>query len=389
MHTIPARRRRLAALLLLPFLLVLAGCGRLNADFEIVDASTINLSMDVAFESQALEDGGYTSAEDFCTDASGEESSSLDSAQWEPYEESGLWGCRAEGVATAEDFGADLNLTEEGGELTLSLGSGLGVSQSDLDLYGTYYDTDAFDFRVSFTFPGDVIEASGGEIDGNTVVFSDPVEFNDGVEITAEAGGFPWLIIVIVAVVVGLLLVAVVAVAIFLIVRNRRGGGGSNGTPVPAAYGAAGTPAPGAPQGSGVPPVPGAPPGGGVGHTPSASPQGGSRGQGQAAPPSSPSRGGQPPQGGQASPPAPQGSAPWGGSSAASQGAPQPSQGSRGWGTPAPADGTQQPSPPLAPQPGEQGGPAAPPSVHGPQEPAPQPWDHPDQQRGQQPGGQG
>lgn len=352
MHTIPARRRRLAALLLLPFLLVLAGCGRLNADFEIVDASTINLSMDLAFESQALEDGGYTSAEDFCTDASGEESSSLDSAQWEPYEESGMWGCRAEGVATAEDFGADLNLTEERGELTLSLGSGLGVSQSDLDFYGTYYDTDAFDFRVSFTFPGDVIEASGGEIDGNTVVFSDPVEFNDGVEITAEAGGFPWLIIVIVAVVVGLLLVAVVAVAIFLIVRNRRGGGG-------------------------------------VGHTPGASPQGGSRGQGQAAPPSSPSWGGQPPQGGQASPPAPQGSAPWGGSSAAPQGVPQSSQDSWGWGTPAPADGTQQPSPPLAPQPGEQGGPAAPPSVHGPQEPAPQPWDHPDQQRGQQPGGQG
>lgn len=345
MHTIPARRRRLAALLLLPFLLVLAGCGRLNADFEIVDASTINLSMDVAFESQALEDGGYTSAEDFCTDASGEESSSLDSAQWEPYEENGMWGCRAEGVATAEDFGADLNLAEEGGELTLSLGSGLGVSQSDLDLYGTYYDTDAFDFRVSFTFPGDVIEASGGEIDGNTVVFSDPVEFNDGVEITAEAGGFPWLIIVIVAVVVGLLLVAVVAVAIFLVVRNRRGGGGSNGTPVPAAFGAAGTP--GAPQGPGAPQAPGAQPGGGVGQSPGVPPQGGSWGQVQTAPPPSPSWGGQPPQGGQASPPAPQGSPSWGGSSAAPHGAPQSPQDSGGWGSPAPAVGAPQASPPL------------------------------------------
>ncbi|MGO1408647.1 MAG: LppM family (lipo)protein, partial [Brachybacterium sp.] len=60
-------RRRLLAVLLLPFLMVLAGCGKLHADFEITDADTVNAVFDIAVDTEFAE-GLWDSAETFCSE---------------------------------------------------------------------------------------------------------------------------------------------------------------------------------------------------------------------------------------------------------------------------------------------------------------------------------
>src|SRR5690625_7846119 len=88
-----------------------------------------------------------------------------------------------------------MQLTEEDGEfhLVMSGGDAAPVSESDLEVAGV----SDFEFRMSFTFPGSIIESSGGEVDGNTVTYTDVGEVSQGIDIRAEAGGFPWLIIVV------------------------------------------------------------------------------------------------------------------------------------------------------------------------------------------------
>src|SRR5699024_9861377 len=197
----------------------------------------------------------------------------------------------------------------------------LGSPMGDLD----------FDFRMTFTFPGAIIEASGGEVDGNSVTFTDVNEVTQGVDIRADASSFPWVIVVVAVLIIGFLFLVGLAAGVFCVRRARR----NKSTPaaVPGAYSA--DSAHGAPQGQ-----PGQP---------------GQQGQ--------PGQAGQQ-WGGQASPPpAPQQGQQWG----------QPQQGA-----------PQDPNAPQWNQPGQGGQPWDHPGQGG------QPWDHPGQggqngQGGQQP----
>jgi hypothetical protein len=319
-----SRRRRLLALLLVPFMMVLAGCGKLHADFEIQDAETIHVSFDFASAS-------FDSADEMCTSLESEMDVVDESApSVEPYEADGAFGCRIVGVLTSEDFDSGFSLTEEDGEYHLTI-SGDDTSVDDI---GTPEMAELdFDFRMTFTFPGEIIESSGGQIDGNSVTYTDVAEFGAGVDIRAEANTFPWVIVIIAVLVIGFLLLLVLAAIVFFVVRSRRNRGGGSGTP--GGYGAAAVPS-------------------AMGAS-SAGPQGGQQ-WGQTSPPAGP-QGGQ--QWGQTSPPAaPQGGQQWG-----------------------------QTSPPAAPQGGQQWG-APQQDGQGPQQP---PWAHPDapQNPGQNPGQQG
>ena len=111
----------------------------------------------------------------------------------------------------------------------------LGSPMGDLD----------FDFRMTFTFPGTIIEASGGEVDGNSVTFTDVNEVTQGVDIRADASSFPWVIVVVAVLIIGFLFLVVLAAVVFFVLRARR----NKSTPaaVPGAYSAAS--AQGAPQG--------------------------------------------------------------------------------------------------------------------------------------------
>src|SRR5690606_41821582 len=44
-----------------------------------------------------------------------------------------------------------------------------------------------FEFSMTFIFPGEIIESSGGQIDGSTVVFTDAAEIANGIDIRARS----------------------------------------------------------------------------------------------------------------------------------------------------------------------------------------------------------
>ena len=314
-------RRRLAAVLLLPFLLVLAGCGKLHADFDIQDVDTINVSYDVAFDEQFMA-GQYSSADSMCSDMQDEMGVMGEMApDVDPYEKDGQLGCVVTGVMTSDNFGTGFDLTEEDGEYHLAIEGDEGMSA---DLGSPMGD---FDFRMTFTFPGAIIEASGGEVDGNSVTFTDVNEVTQGVDIRADASSFPWVIVVVAVLILGFLFLVVLAAVVFFVLRARR----NKSTPaaVPGAYSAAS--AQGAPQGQPGQPGQQGQPG-----------QAGQQWGGQASPPPAPQQGqqwGQPQQGAPQDPNAPQwnqpgqGGQPWdypGQAGQNGQGGQQPPQ-SPGW----------------------------------------------------------
>ncbi|AXK46123.1 LppM family (lipo)protein [Brachybacterium saurashtrense] len=244
-------RRRLLAALLLPFVMVLAGCGKLHADFDIQDVDRIDATFDVAIDEEFAA-GSWSSADEFCQDAEGETLvDDADAPTVEPYEEDGRFGCVITGVITSDDYDSEFSLTEEDGEYHLVMSGDPSIDTSEIEGYGL-----EIDFRMTFTFPGEILEAPGGQIDGSSVTYTEMDVLAQGIDIRAEAGGsFPWVIVLVVVLVLGFLLLLVLAAAIFLVVRSRRKKNAA-GTAAPAAYGAAaampGTaqPAPGGSQGS-------------------------------------------------------------------------------------------------------------------------------------------
>ncbi|MGO2558343.1 LppM family (lipo)protein [Brachybacterium sp.] len=327
-------RRRLLAVLLLPFLMVLAGCGKLHADFEITDADTVNAVFDIAVDTEFAE-GLWDSAETFCSEMYSETLLDEDAPTVEPYEENGQLGCTISGVITSEDFDSDFNVTEEDGELHLVISG----DESTSDLASA--EDLGFDFRMTFTFPGKIIEANGGEIDGSSVTYSDADALTTGIDIRADAGGFPWIIVIVVVLVLGFLFLLLLAAVAFFVIRARRNkGGGSTPSGMPGGYGSA------AMAGAAAPAAAPGQPGQqwGQASPPPAAPQ--EQQWGQASPPPAP----HPPQGEQPWSQPPQGEQPWSQPPQGEQPWSQPPQGEQPWSQPPqdgqPGQGQQPPQPP-------------------------------------------
>ncbi|MBK0331883.1 hypothetical protein I8D64_10765 [Brachybacterium sp. MASK1Z-5] len=217
MHSL-SLRRRLAALLLLPLLLLVAGCARVTADFDITSADSYDLDFDMAVEKSYVE-SEFSSADELCKGLEDEDSGEFGQATWKPYTEDDMWGCKISGTVEKKDFGSGFAIDESDGELHLKISpdssfdpSSSGFTASDLDL------------TVTFSFPGKVIESNVGTVDGKTVTITDAGDMSKGVDITAKAGGIgAGLIILIVAVVVVLLIVLIIiALIVFFVVRSRR-----------------------------------------------------------------------------------------------------------------------------------------------------------------------
>ncbi len=258
-------RRRIAALLIFPFVLLLASCGRLHGEFEIQDVDHMHVSMDFGLKKDALKEMGqvYSNAEAFCNDIMKDQDKGFGDATVKPYEEDGLLGCRIEGPVERADFADDMTLTEEDGEFHLIMKGGAG-SRNPLALTG-------FDFKMVFTFPGKVISSKAGTIDGNSVTYTSLEELNQGVDIRAETGGFvDAIVLIVIIVIVGLIALAVLAAiiaALFFFMRKKKstppssfsgdpGAGGGypgGGSPAPGGFGAS---SPAAPMGNSPAPAP-------------------------------------------------------------------------------------------------------------------------------------
>ncbi|WP_246956114.1 hypothetical protein [Brachybacterium sp. Marseille-Q7125] len=308
MTTTSSVRRRIAALLLLPFLLVMAGCGKFHADFEIKDAETIEFALDVAVDEEMLA-GLYSSAEDFCRDIEKEIDFANENApKVAPYEEDGRLGCTVNGVMVDGKFGDGLSLVEEDGQLILTLDLGAETAEADV----TDPSMQGLDYRMSFSFPGKVESTTAGEIDGNTVTITGLSELDtDTLEIRADAGGFPWLIVILVVLFLGFLLLLALAAVAFFVLRSRKGKNSGGGGAQPP-YASAPSPAPqGGAQGMPGQPSP----------QPQSSPQPWGQPSPPPAPPQAPQQGGQQPR---SQPPQQGGQQPW--SQPPNQGGQQPPQ---------------------------------------------------------------
>jgi hypothetical protein len=266
--------------------LVLTGCIKLNMDLVISSDDTVSGVVQFGVQKELLELTGQ-SAEDLLGDVplpsdapgvttepfedeefAGQQFNfeSLPIAQFNQSQVTGATGLT--GVPATDT----LTITHQGdtfvvvGSLDLSGGDITGATNP---FGGTGAELlESAEIRVSITFPGDVIEATGGQIEGNTVTylprFGDRLEIDatgsaiDDGDAEAAAGGDDGgsnllLILIIAGVVVAL------AVVLFLILRNRRGGGGAGfGEAPPATTPETATPPPGAPTDT-PPPAP-APP---------------------------------------------------------------------------------------------------------------------------------
>ena len=266
--------------------LVLTGCIKLNMDLVINSDDTVSGVVQFGVQKELLELTGQ-SAEDLLGDAP--LPSDAPGVTTEPFEDEEFAGqqfnfesvpiaqfneSQVTGATGPSGVPATDTLTITHQDDTFVVAGVLDLSGGDITgatnpFGGTGAELlESAEIRVSITFPGDVIEATGGQIEGNTVTYLP--RFGDRLEIDAtgsaiddgdaeaaaggDDGGSNLLLILIIAAVV-----VVLAVVLFLILRKRRGGGSTGfGELPPATTPETATPPPGAPTDT-PPPAP-APP---------------------------------------------------------------------------------------------------------------------------------
>jgi len=227
-------RRGLSALLLLPLLLVLSGCFRLDLGLTINEDETVDVAMELADLT------GLATRDDLsCDDLSREIADSPEEIDFtvEDIETDGNVGCR---------------LTAAGGSIDAMTGEGMTIEKVEDTFVFTFDgdDTGMGDFSdmpggmepevsISVTFPGDVIEADG-EIDGNTVTWTGMEVFATGGTATgyaAGSGGGSGGVSTAVWVILGVVALLAIAALIFLITKKSRGSRAQAAAPYGAPYG--------------------------------------------------------------------------------------------------------------------------------------------------------
>lgn len=235
------RPRRWGVLLLAP-LLMLSGCMKFNASYDIKDEEHVNANLTIAVSKSMAEMSGQNTGGELkeceqLMSASG----ITDKATAKKYEDDEHIGCTIVGEDNAKnigtrDSGVAITFTDDevrfrmGQEIFSPETSGQEITPEMLS-----------DFKVSVTFPGTVTQHSGSStVNGNTVTWTSAKELmSSGITATSERSSsalawWMWLII-------GVLALAVIAV----IVRHRAKGSRANGS-----------------QGESVPHDPGQPDGG-------------------------------------------------------------------------------------------------------------------------------
>lgn len=226
-------RRGLSALLLLPLLLVLAGCFRLDMGLTINDDDTLDVSMEVGDLT------GMASREDMdCSSMESELGGAPDEADFaveDIEDEDGNFGCLITATGAPIDSMSGEGMTIEKVDDTYVFSfdgdeTGMGDTSSLEDMPAGMEPQVA----ISVTFPGEVIEADG-EIDGNTVTWTGIEAFAAGGSATGEAtgngGGAAGGVSTAVWVVLAIVALLAIAALIFFISRKSRGRSGDADAP--------------------------------------------------------------------------------------------------------------------------------------------------------------
>lgn len=224
------RPRRWGVLLLAP-LLLLSGCMKFNASYDIKDEEHVNANLTIAVSKSMAEMSGQNTGGELkeceqLMSASG----ITDKATAKKYEDDEHIGCTIVGEDNAKnigtrDSGVAITFTDDevrfrmGQEIFSPETSGQEITPEMLS-----------DFKVSVTFPGTVTQHSGSStVDGNTVTWTSAKELmSSGITATSERSSsalawWMWLII-------GVLALAVIGAVIAVIVRHRAKGSRASGS---------------------------------------------------------------------------------------------------------------------------------------------------------------
>jgi LppM domain len=270
--------------------LLLTGCIKLNMNLGINDDNTVSGTIQFGVDKQLLELSGQN-AEDllggdspFPSNAPGVTVEPFDDGEFAgqeftfesvPLEEFNSGGfAGATGLSGVTGSSDSLDIQRQGDTFVvtgaLDLSSGLSGATGPLGGSGGADLFRSADIKIAFTFPGEVIQAPGGQIDGNTVTyvptFGERVEINatgsaidngQAQDVTGGDEGSNLLLYIVMGAAVVVLLVV-----LFLVLRGRNKGKGA-GPESGFGEGAAVTPpqAPAPPASPSTTPPPAAPPG--------------------------------------------------------------------------------------------------------------------------------
>ena len=208
---ISSLRRKLAAALLLPTAaLTLAACGG-DTDFVIHDNDTFDMKI-VAWDDSGLDLLDKDTCSEDGMKSRGMGTSSLPSGVTPTYtfgDKDGHPSCTVEmnGVKLSDmESSKGEGIKHEGDTFTF-----------DMDISGfqdSQYKSSGITSSLSVTFPGEVTDADGGKVSGNTVTFTKPDEYRVSGK---DAPAFPW-----VWVIVGVALVGAIGGGVFWFLSSRK-----------------------------------------------------------------------------------------------------------------------------------------------------------------------
>lgn len=212
------------ALLLLPLLVILAGCVKFDAAFKISANDQVDINLLMAVQQQ------YSSlVREACTP---DGSSNLPAGTITPYSQDGFVGCtlKASGIPLKQAFkdNSTYVITHENGKYTFWMkNTNTGTSSDTASGTGSSAMTSAMftTFRIAVTFPGEVTSHSGSStVDGTTVTWTNPDDAltGDGLKASSKEASpllmaLPWVLGL-----VGALLLGAIAVVVWTGARRRR-----------------------------------------------------------------------------------------------------------------------------------------------------------------------
>lgn len=210
--------RRGITFLLLPVLVVLTGCVRYEATYDIKSLDEIQVTTDFGMKK------AYADSEDkVCEDGgSGTQSGAptLKNEKRESYDDGTYIGCKTTGTISASE------LTSSSGGVEVTLTDGVYTFKVSGTQAGSASSASSIDhFKFSVTFPGKVLTHNGSStVNGNTVTWTDPKDAftTEGLVATGEEGGvlpsggsLLWLII-------GAAVVGAIVLGVVLFLRHRK-----------------------------------------------------------------------------------------------------------------------------------------------------------------------